>query len=64
MNGYCGGWISVLLTEKRDLLAQCEDLWPQEKIYISYEHFKITDCWLPFRAKEEFLKRFYELTEK
>ena len=54
--------VKVLLTEKRDLLAKCEDLWAQEKTHTPYEHFKITDCWLPFRAKKEFLKRFYELT--
>ena len=55
--------IRVLLTEKRDLLTKCDYVWEQEKYFTPYEHFKITDCWLPFRAKKEFLKRFYELTE-
>ena len=48
----------MLFTERRDVMNKSSNLWEDE---VEPFDFKIKDFWLPQKAREEFLKRFYEL---
>jgi hypothetical protein len=54
--------ISVLLAEKRDLLAKSDLVWPEEKEYQPW-HVRIKP-WPPNRAKQKFLEEFDRLAKK